>query len=104
MHLFKKYILLSVVFVTGACVLVIEIVAVRVLSPYYGNTIFSVSSVITVILAALSIGYYAGGRLADRRPSYNLFYGIIVTSGAMVLALHLLAFFFKQKTAYEILA
>ncbi|HCM36384.1 MAG TPA: hypothetical protein DIS53_00405 [Candidatus Wildermuthbacteria bacterium] len=91
MHLFKKYILLSVVFVTGACVLVIEIVAVRVLSPYYGNTIFSVSSVITVILAALSIGYYAGGRLADRRPSYNLFYGIIVTSGAMVLALQLLA-------------
>lgn len=26
---------------TGACVLVIEIVALRVLSPYYGNTIFS---------------------------------------------------------------
>ena len=91
MRIFGKHILLVVVFITGACVLVIELVAVRVLSPYYGNTIFSVSSVITVILAALSIGYYAGGKLADRRPSQNLFYGIIVTSGATVLALQILA-------------
>lgn len=91
MKFFKKYVLLGVVFVTGACVLVIEIVAMRVLSPYYGNTIFSVSSVITVILAALSIGYYIGGRLADRFPTPKLFYGIILGSGLCVLAVELLA-------------
>lgn len=91
MKLFEKYVLLGVVFVTGACVLVIEIVAIRVLSPYYGNTIFSVSSVITVILAALSIGYYGGGRLADRFPTPKLFYGIILGSGLCVLAVELLA-------------
>ena len=56
---FAKYGLLFVVFVTGACVLVVEIVATRILSPYFGNTIFTVSSVITVILAALSIGSLA---------------------------------------------
>ena len=91
MGIFKNYILLGVVFLTGACVLIIELVALRVLSPYYGNTIFSTSSVITVILAALSVGYYAGGRLADQRPSPGLFYGIITASGATVLALQLLA-------------
>jgi len=81
----KRYALPLVVFATGASVLVIEIVAVRILSPYYGSTIFTVSSVISVILAALSIGYYAGGKLADRYPSPKWFYGIITASGVSVL-------------------
>ena len=93
--------LLGVVFVTGACVLVIEIAAVRILSPYYGNTIFSFSSVITVILAALSIGYYAGGRLADKRPHAGLFYTIIFASGFAVLALELAGTFLLPSLAYR---
>jgi len=87
----KKNILLITVFITGACVLVIEIVAVRILSPFFGNTIFTFSSVITVILAALSLGYYFGGRLADKRPSEKLFYSIIVVSGLTVFLLHILS-------------
>jgi len=86
----RKNILLFVVFITGACVLVIEVVAVRILSPYYGNTIFSVSSVISVILAALSVGYYFGGRFADRHPSAKWFYGIIVLSGFSIFILEAL--------------
>lgn len=73
------------VFVTGACVLVIEIVATRVLAPYFGNTIYSVSSVISVVLAALSVGYWIGGRLADRHPSKKIFFGIIAFSGVLVI-------------------
>lgn len=102
MRLFSKYVLLFVVFLTGACVLVIEIAALRVLSPYYGNTIFSSSSVITVILAALSMGYYMGGRLADRRPSLRLLYKIIMASGAMVLVLQLLALFLLPFLGYRL--
>jgi len=86
----KQNVLLIAVFFTGACVLIIEVVAVRVLSPYYGNTIFTVSSVISVILAALSIGYYAGGKFADRHPSLQWFFGIILASGLVVLVIHFL--------------
>ena len=43
----KRFLLPFVVFLTGACVLIVEVLAVRVLSPYYGNTIFTVSSVIS---------------------------------------------------------
>jgi len=50
-----RYLLPAVVFLTGACVLIVEVLAVRVFSPYYGNTIFTVSSVITVILLALFV-------------------------------------------------
>ena len=65
--------------------LIVEVLAVRVLSPYYGNTIFTVSSVISVILLALSAGYYAGGVLADRRPSLQWFFSIILASGLLLL-------------------
>jgi spermidine synthase len=69
-------------------VLIVEVLAVRVLSPFYGNTIFTVSSVISVILLALSVGYYAGGVLADRRPSLVWFFSIILASGLLLLLLH----------------
>ncbi len=84
-----RYLLPAVVFLTGACVLVVEVLAVRVFSPYYGNTIFTVSSVITVILLALSVGYYAGGVAADRRPSRERFFGLILGSGIVLLVLHI---------------
>lgn len=77
------------IFITGACVLIIEVVAVRFLSPFYGNTIFTVSGVLSVILGALSLGYYFGGKLADYNPSIKIFYGIICLSGLLLLFLYL---------------
>lgn len=75
------------VFLTGAGVLIIEVVATRILAPYFGNTIFTVSSVLTVVLAALSVGYYIGGRLADKQPRVRTFFAIILLGGLSVIAL-----------------
>jgi len=86
----KRNLLFISVFITGAIVLIVEILAVRILSPYYGSTIFTVSGVISVILAALSIGYYAGGKLADRNPSSKQFFGLILSGGIALLGLNLL--------------
>jgi len=90
---FKKIILPGVVFITGACVLVLEVVATRVLSPYFGNTIYTVSSILGVILAALSLGYYLGGRLADKHPTAAWFYGLILVSGLAVIVLETIIIF-----------
>lgn len=87
---FKRNLLLFIVFITGAAVLVVEVIAVRILSPYFGNTMFTVSSVLGVILAALSLGYYYGGKMADKYPSEKLFFGIIFVSGASILFLQFL--------------
>lgn len=86
----RTYVLPAVVFTTGACILIVELIATRILSPFYGNTIFTVSSIIGIVLAALSIGYYVGGRLADKRPDARIFYGIIALGGISVLLLHVL--------------
>ena len=89
-HRVKDILLLASVFVTGAAVLIIEIVAMRILSPYYGNTIYTTSSVIGTVLAALSLGYYIGGRLSDKYPRYHFFYGIIFISGLSIFFLRFL--------------
>lgn len=77
------------VFVTGGVVLVVEVVATRILAPYFGNTIFTFSSVLSVILAALSIGYAIGGRLSDRYPNERLFAFIIAASGLSIYLVYL---------------
>jgi spermidine synthase len=85
----NRYLLPFVVFLTGASVLIVEVLAVRVLSPFYGNTIFTVSSVISIVLLALSVGYYAGGVAADRRPSLTWFFGLLMSSGVVLLLFYL---------------
>jgi len=58
-----------VVSVTGAVIMALEILSSRILAPEFGNSVFVWGSIISVFLAALSVGYYLGGRLADRNPS-----------------------------------
>ncbi len=94
MNFIKNNFLFFTVFLTGACVLVIEITATRILSPFYGNNVFTVSSILTVILSALSIGYYFGGVLADKKSSIFLFFIIILYSGVALLLLHTLGLLF----------
>jgi spermidine synthase len=67
----------------------LEIVGIRVLAPHFGQSIFEWGSLIGVFLAALSIGYYLGGRLVDRRPTPLLLSAFLLVAGLFVLALSL---------------
>ena len=58
-----------VVAVCGAVLMALEILSSRVLAPHFGNSVYVWGSIISVFLAALSVGYLWGGRLADRHPS-----------------------------------
>lgn len=68
------------VFLCGAVVMVIELTGSRVLAPYLGTSLVVWTSLIGIILASLSIGYWWGGRLADRRPEPRLLGRIILIS------------------------
>jgi len=82
---------LATVFTTGAAVLVVEIAGARVVSPLYGSGLYSWSALISVTLAALSLGYWVGGRAADRRPDTAVFHGGILLAGLLVVAIPPLA-------------
>src|SRR5688572_2780203 len=76
-----------VVFVSGAVLMSLEIVGSRVLAPYFGSSIFVWGSLISVVLAALSLGYYWGGRLADRNPSFARLLWLLLVPGILIFIL-----------------
>ena len=83
--------LLATVFVTGACVLIIELMGTRVLAPYFGSGIYTWSALIAVTLAALALGYSFGGRLADRLPRADILYNLCLAAGLWTLSTPMLA-------------
>jgi predicted membrane-bound spermidine synthase len=60
------------VFLTGGAVMVIELLGTRIIAPFYGVSLYVWSSLISVALIALAIGYFAGGRWADRAKRTGL--------------------------------
>jgi hypothetical protein len=78
--------LLSAIGASGAAVMIVEMTAVRALQPFFGSTTFVWTNVIAVVLAALAAGYALGGRLADRRPSAGLLFGLLGAGGLLVAA------------------
>jgi len=74
----------------GALVMVIEVLGSRVVGPFYGVSLFVWTSLITVTLVALALGYVAGGILADRKGDPAWLYGILFVAGVAVLTIPLL--------------
>src|SRR5688572_5239219 len=82
----KTAFLLATVFLSGAAVMVVEMTTVRVLQPRFGSTTDVWTNVIAVVLAALAVGYAIGGRIADKRGTPSLLYGLLAVGGLLVAA------------------
>lgn len=72
-------------FLVGFLIMVLEIIGSRVLAPYVGTTIIVWTSLIGVILGSLSLGYYLGGKLADKKPEIDILFFLLVIPGLHVL-------------------
>lgn len=81
---YQRSVLEITVFVCGAVVMVFEIIGSRLLSPFIGTSTYVWTSLIGVILASLSLGYWYGGRLADRRPDVRLLATMIFIGGGLI--------------------
>ncbi|MFC1616019.1 fused MFS/spermidine synthase [Patescibacteria group bacterium] len=80
----KKIKLELIVFFSGGLVMILELVGSRVVAPYLGSSLFIWTSLIGVILASLSAGYYLGGLIADKYPDYKKFSLILLLGGVAV--------------------
>ena len=69
------------VFIAGMCTLALEFTVSRMLQTVYGTSNLVWANVIGLVLLFLTLGYFIGGRLADRHPNPNTFYKIVAAAG-----------------------
>jgi predicted membrane-bound spermidine synthase len=84
-------VLLSTVFLCGVGTLGVEMIASRLLAPYFGTSQPVWAAIIGLTLVYLAVGYHFGGRLADRRPDERVLYCIVLLSGVATALIPLLA-------------
>src|SRR5215204_5713326 len=79
------------VFSVGIATLGSEIAVARLIAPFFGDSTIVWANTIAVVLVALSIGYWFGGRLADRHPHLRGLCILIVVSSVLLAVVPIMA-------------
>lgn len=79
------------VFTVGISTLGAEIAAARLLAPFFGASTIVWANTIGVVLVALSVGYWWGGRLGDRYPDLRPLCFVVLGAAALVIVVPFVA-------------
>jgi spermidine synthase len=61
--------LYAIIFISGAAILALELLASRIMTPYFGVSLYIWTGILSITLVSLALGYRLGGRLAAKRAS-----------------------------------
>lgn len=87
---FPKIVVVCVAFISGFCIMTVEMLGARIMAPYFGGSISVWGSLITVFMLALSVGYLVGGRLSTRNPNPKTFALFFI--GAAIFSIPIILF------------
>src|SRR5438128_6499845 len=86
-HAAAAVMIYAAAFITGAIVMSFEMLGSRYLNPYFGSGIYTWAALISTVLAALTVGYFLGGWLADRTASPAVLGTTVLAASIYMLAL-----------------
>ena len=81
----------ALAFFSGMSIMAVELCASRLMAPFFGTSTFVWTNIIGIIMIALSVGYFVGGRLADRKPRLHVLLRLLMAASAFLLALPFVA-------------
>ncbi len=77
----------AAIFLLSASVLAVEIVAGRLVAPFVGQSLYSWTSILGVLLGGMAVGHLLGGWLAERYPSPVLIGSLLASVGMLCASL-----------------
>jgi len=62
----------ALIFITGAVTLSLEVLASRIMTPYFGVSLYIWAGILSITLIFLALGYHFGGQISQRRDKEAL--------------------------------
>ena len=84
-------VVIAVAFVSGFCIMTIEMLGVRIMAPYFGGRQYVWGSIITIFMLALALGYLLGGRLSMHKPNPVIYAMFFIAAAVFSLPIILFA-------------
>ncbi|MBM3342789.1 MAG: methyltransferase [Betaproteobacteria bacterium] len=98
----------AIIFICGGAILALELLASRIMTPYFGVSLYIWTGILSITLVALAVGYWTGGKLANSRKlsAANLLelYGLMpaLASIFIVVACLIYPFTFAALAAWSV--
>lgn len=99
-----------IIFLSGGAILALELLASRIMTPYFGVSLYIWTGILSITLVALAVGYWTGGKLANSRrlSQANLLelYGLMPAIAALFIfaACLIYPFVFAPLAAWSVVA
>lgn len=87
----SRFLLMLLVFTSGCSVMAVEMTGLRLLAPYFGTSLLVTTALIGTMMGFLSLGYWLGGRMADRKPTLAALCRTTGVAATLVLAVPFIA-------------
>lgn len=84
MNIQLKNQLFFLAFIEGGAVMCVELCSAKILSPYFGTSVYVWAAVLGITLTALMLGYYLGGYLSAKNKSVNLIFWMMLVGGCLL--------------------
>jgi len=82
---YQSFFIYFLAFTSGFSIMCVELLAGRILAPFFGSSVHIWGSIITVFMLSLSIGYLLGGKLSTRSASLSRYGAIFILAGVTLL-------------------